>query len=186
MKRVVSVSLGSSKRDHRFETTILGQPISIERIGTDGSVVRAAKLLRDLDGTVDALGIGGTDLYLRAGTRRYLVRETARMISDVRKTPIVDGGGVKASWEHWLITDFLPNSKGISFRGRKVLLVSSVDRYGQAEAFTQAGADVIFGDFIFALGLPIPLPTLASVKILAALLLPILTHHPIMYLYPTG
>lgn len=186
MKRVVSVSLGSSKRDHRFETTILGQPISIERIGTDGSVVRAAKLLRDLDGTVDALGIGGTDLYLRAGTRRYLVRETARMISDVRKTPIVDGGGVKASWEHWLITDFLPNSKGISFRGRKVLLVSSVDRYGQAEAFIQAGADVIFGDFIFALGLPIPLRTLASVKILAALLLPILTQVPIRYLYPTG
>ncbi|HLE78360.1 MAG TPA: quinate 5-dehydrogenase [bacterium] len=186
MKRVVSVSLGSSKRDHRFETTILGQPITIERIGTDGSVVRAAKLLRDLDGTVDALGIGGTDLYLRAGTRRYLVRETARMISDVRKTPIVDGGGVKASWEHWLITDYLPNSKGISFRGRKVLLVSSVDRYAQAEAFTQAGADVIFGDFIFALGLPIPLRTLASVKILAALLLPILTQVPIRYLYPTG
>lgn len=186
MKRVVSVSLGSSKRDHRFETTILGQPITIERIGTDGSVVRAAKLLRDLDGTVDALGIGGTDLYLRAGTRRYLVRETARMISDVRKTPIVDGGGVKASWEHWLITDYLPTAKGISFRGRKVLLVSSVDRYGQAEAFTQAGADVIFGDFIFALGLPIPLRTLGSVKILAALLLPILTQVPIRYLYPTG
>jgi hypothetical protein len=186
VKRVVSVSLGSSKRDHRFETVLLGQPITIERIGTDGSVVRATQLLRELDGKVDALGVGGTDLYLRAGTRRYLIRETARMISDVRKTPIVDGGGVKASWERWLIIDYLPNTKGISFRGRKVLLVSSVDRYGQAEAFTAAGADVVFGDFIFALGLPIPLRTLASVKILAALLLPVLTQIPIRFLYPTG
>ncbi len=186
MKRVVSVSLGSSKRDHRYETVILGQPITIERIGTNGDVVRATQLLRELDGQVDALGVGGTDLYLRAGTRRYLIRETARMISDVRKTPIVDGGGVKASWERWLITDYLPNKKGISFRGRKVLLVSSVDRYGQAEAFTEAGADVTFGDFIFALGLPIPLRSLVSVKILAALLLPVLTQIPIRFLYPTG
>jgi hypothetical protein len=186
VKRVVSVSLGSSTRDHRFETQILGQPIVIERIGTDGDVRRAKELMRELDGKVDALGIGGTDLYLRAGDRRYLIRETAKIIEDVKRTPFVDGGGLKATWERWLITDYLPNRKGISFHGRKVLLVSSVDRYGMAEAFTQAGADVTFGDFIFALGLPIPIKRLTTVKILAALLLPVLTKLPIRFLYPTG
>lgn len=186
MKRVVSVSLGSSTRDHRFETEILGQPVVIERIGTDGDVKRAHQLMLELDGKVDALGVGGTDLYLRAGNRRYLIRETAYIVSGVKKTPIVDGGGLKASWERWLITDYLPNRKGISFRGKKVLLVSSVDRYGLAEAFTLAGADVIFGDFIFALQLPIPLRSLRSVQVLAALLLPFLTKLPIKFLYPTG
>jgi len=186
VKRVVSVSLGSSTRDHRFETKILGEPIVIERVGTDGDVKRAKELMRELDGKVDALGIGGTDLYLRAGDRRYLVRETADIIEGVKRTPFVDGGGLKATWERWLITDYLPNRKGISFTGRKVLLVSSVDRYGMAEAFTQAGADVTFGDFIFALGLPIPIKRLTTVKILAALLLPILTKLPIRFLYPTG
>ncbi len=186
MKRVVSVSLGSSTRDHRFETEILGQRVVIERIGTDGDVRRAKELMRELDGKVDVLGIGGTDLYLRAGNRRYLIRETAKIIEDVKRTPFVDGGGLKATWERWLITDYLPNRKGLSFRGRKVLLVSSVDRYGMAEAFTEAGADVTFGDFIFALGLPIPIKRLTTVKILAALLLPVLTKLPIKFLYPTG
>ena len=186
MKRVVSVSLGSSTRDHRFETEILGQPIVIERIGTDGDPKRANELMRELDGKVDALGVGGTDLYLRAGNRKYLIRETARIIQGVSTTPIVDGGGLKASWERWLITDYLPTRKHLSFRGKKVVLVSSVDRYGMAEAFTQVGADVIFADLIFALGLPIPLRTLTSVKVLAAILLPILTRIPIRYLYPTG
>ncbi|HXF81257.1 MAG TPA: quinate 5-dehydrogenase [bacterium] len=186
MKRVVSVSLGSSSRDHRFETTILGQPIVIERIGTDGDVRRARELLEQLDGVVDALGLGGTDLYLRAGNRRYLIRETAALVRNIRRTPFVDGGGLKASWERWLITDYLPNRQGLSFRGRRVVLVSSVDRYGMAEAFTEAGADVIFGDLIFALGVPIPLRSLRAVQILAALLLPVLSRLPIRFLYPTG
>lgn len=186
MKRVVSVSLGSSTRDHRFETQILGQPIVIERIGTDGDVRRAEELMRELDGKVDVLGIGGINLYLRAGDRLYQIRDAAKIIGNVRKTPYVDGGGFKVSWERWLITDYLPNRKGISFRGRKVLLVSSVDRYGMAEAFAETGADVIYGDFIFGLGLPIPIRTLRTVKILAALLLPVLTKVPIRFLYPTG
>lgn len=186
MKRVVSVSLGSSSRDHRFETTVLGQPITIERLGTDGDVGRAKQLLEDLDGKVDALGLGGTDLYLRAGNRRYKIRETANLVRNIRKTPFVDGGGLKASWERWLITDYLPKQKGISFKGRRVVLVSSVDRYGMAEAFTEAGADVIFGDLIFALGIPIVLRSLTSVNVLAALLLPVLSRLPIRFLYPTG
>jgi len=186
MKRVVSVSLGSSSRDHRFETTVLGQPITIERLGTDGDVGRAKQLLEDLDGKVDALGLGGTDLYLRAGNRRYKIRETANLVRNIHKTPFVDGGGLKASWERWLITDYLPKQKGISFKGRRVVLVSSVDRYGMAEAFTEAGADVIFGDLIFALGIPIVLRSLTSVKVLAALLLPVLSRLPIRFLYPTG
>jgi hypothetical protein len=186
MKRVVSVSLGSSARDHRFETTILGQPIVIERLGTDGDVRRARELLEQLDGVADALGLGGTDLYLRAGNRRYLIRETAALVRNIRHTPFVDGGGLKASWERWLITDYLPNRQGLSFRGRRVVLVSSVDRYGMAEAFTEVGADVIFGDLIFALGVPIPLRSLRAVQVLAALLLPVLSRLPIRFLYPTG
>lgn len=186
MKRVVSVSLGSSSRDHRFETTVLGQPITIERLGTDGDVGRAKQLLEDLDGKVDALGLGGTDLYLRAGNRRYKIRETANLVRNIRKTPFVDGGGLKACWERWLITDYLPKQKGISFKGRRVVLVSSVDRYGMAEAFTEAEADVIFGDLIFALGVPIVLRSLTSVNVLAALLLPVLSRLPIRFLYPTG
>src|SRR2546425_1436587 len=155
-KRVVSVSLGSASRDHRFETEILGQRLIVERIGTDGDVRRAKQMLEELDGKVDALGLGGTDLYLRAGNRQYLIRETAGLVRNVRRTPFVDGGGLKASWERWLITDYLPPRKGLSFRGRNVVLGSSVDRYGMAEAFTAARAPGILGGLFFWLEPPHP------------------------------
>ena len=186
MKRVVSVSLGSSARDKRVETEILGEAFVIERIGTDGDMARYRTLVEELDGRVDAIGMGGIDLYLQAGTSRYQIRDAARLIRGVRRTPVVDGGGIKNSWEKYVILEYLPKQAGLSFAGRRVLQVSSVDRYGMAEAFAQAGARVVFGDFYFALGLPIPMRSLGTVKLLAAVLLPVMTKLPFKMLYPTG
>ena len=50
MKHVVSVSIGSSKRDHKIEVELLGEKILIERRGTDGDLERAAQMLKELDG----------------------------------------------------------------------------------------------------------------------------------------
>jgi len=186
LKRVVSVSLGSKTRDHRFETDFLGQRLLIERIGTDGDLARANALLRELDGTVDALGLGGIALYLYAGRRRYLVRDAARMVRGVTRTPIVDGGAIKESWERWMITDYLPQRRGIVFRGANVLLVPAVDRVGMTEAFLAVGAEVLAGDLIFGLGLPIPVRSPAIGRFLAAILMPILSKVPYAALYPIG
>lgn len=62
MKRAVSVSIGSSKRDKTVELELLGEKIRIERIGTDGDMEAAAQLFKELDGKVDAFGVGGADL----------------------------------------------------------------------------------------------------------------------------
>ena len=62
MKRAVSISIGSSKRDKAVEVTLLGEKVSIERIGTDGDMEAAALKYKELDGAVDAFGVGGADL----------------------------------------------------------------------------------------------------------------------------
>ncbi|MDR5683125.1 MAG: quinate 5-dehydrogenase [Armatimonadota bacterium] len=186
MKHVVGVSLGSSRRDARAELRLLGEDVVIERIGTDGDKRRLVRLLQELDGRVDAIGLGGIDLFLQAGTRRYYMRDALRFARHVRKTPLVDGSGIKNSWEPHVVLDYLPQQIGYGFSGRRVLQVSSVDRYGMAWAFWKAGAQVVYGDFLFALGFPIPLRSLRSVHVLAAVLLPVLTKLPLEWLYPIG
>jgi hypothetical protein len=110
MKRAVSISLGSSKRNKTVEIALLGQTVRVERIGTDGDMEKAARLFQELDGQVDAFGVGGADL----------------------------------------------------------------------------GLDCIFGDLMFGLGLPIPLRGLATIKLLAALLLPLISRLPFEWIYPIG
>src|SRR2546428_10826110 len=101
-KRVVSVSLGSSSRDHRFETEIMGQRLIVERIGTDGDVRRAQPLLEELDGKVDALGLGGTELYVRAGDREYLVLQAALLVRNRPPAPAVYGWGLEGYLVGWV------------------------------------------------------------------------------------
>jgi hypothetical protein len=178
MKRVVSVSLGSSKRDKRVEAEFFGEPFLIERIGTDGDLRRFAEWLQKLDGQVDAICFGGMDIWLRCGRRKYALREAWQLAQLVRKTPVVDGSGVKDTVEreavHWL------QRRGVvDFRGRKVLLVSAVDRFGMAEELWALGADLRVGDLAFGLGIPVLLKSQRVYETLGTLLLPLLTQLPI-------
>ncbi len=99
MKRAVSISIGSSKRNKVVEVELLGELVRIERIGTDGSMEKAAQLYRELDGKVDAFGVGGTDLGLRVGSKYYPLYSMQSMVRYVKQTPLVDGSELRKTIE---------------------------------------------------------------------------------------
>jgi hypothetical protein len=185
VKRVVSVSLGSSSRDHHAEIELLGERFDITRTGTDGSIDRAMARLHELDGKVDTIGLGGIDVYLYAGTKRYALRDGIRLLESVKITPVVDGSGLKNTLERRAVR-FVQEELGIALRGRSVLMVSALDRFGMAQALVDAGADVLFGDFIFALDLDKPVRGLAEFEALAERYLPDACKLPFQFFYPTG
>lgn len=168
-----------------MQVRLLDQDVLIERRGTDGDMLRAIRMIRELDGRVDAFGLGGIDLYLVANGRRYVIRDALRMARAARKTPVVDGSGLKHTLERRVVR-WLDREGGMPLRGRRVLLVSAVDRFGMAEAMVEAGAELVMGDLIFALGIPVPLRSLRAVDRLARLALPVLCRLPFTMLYPTG
>lgn len=185
MKRVISVSLGSSRRNHQVEATLLGQTFLIERVGTDGDMDKAIKIVRELDGKVDAFGMGGIDLYIVAGKRRYILRDAKKIAQAAEITPMVDGSGLKNTLERRTI-EYLSRQAGMNFSGKKVLLVCGVDRFGMAEALVEHGARVTFGDLIFGLNVPVPIRSLNTLAAVARVLGPIISQLPFAYLYPTG
>jgi hypothetical protein len=185
VKKVVSVSLGSSSRDHQADVELLGERFDISRVGTDGSIDKAIAKLKELDGTVDAIGLGGIDVYLYAGKDRYALRDGLRLLDAVKKTPVVDGSGLKNTLERNAIA-YMQSSLGIEFRGKRVLMVSALDRFGMAQALVQAGADVVFGDFIFALDLDRPVRGLDEFEEMARKYLPDACKLPFQFFYPTG
>lgn len=184
-KRVVGVSLGSKARDHQVEIELLGETVQIERRGTDGSLKEAARLLRELDGEVDAFGLGGIDRYLFAAGRKYVIRDAERLASVAKYTPVVDGAGLKDSLERRVIAH-LRDAGIVTFHDKRVLMVAAVDRFGMAEALVNNGCHVVFGDLMFALGVPFRLRSLKGLSRLARLALPVITRLPFRLLYPTG
>lgn len=183
--RVVSVSLGSSTRDHEAHVNLLGHNFCIERRGTDGDLQKARALIKELDGQVAAIGLGGIDLYVVAGGRRYVLPTAAKLAAVAKSTPVVDGSGLKDTLERATVRR-LNESGALPLKKRDVLLVSAVDRFGMAEELARTGARVVFGDLLFILGIPVPLRRLSTVRRLGALILPVATRLPYKLLYPTG
>ncbi|MBP8718544.1 MAG: quinate 5-dehydrogenase [Candidatus Atribacteria bacterium] len=187
MKKVLGVSLGSSTRDHKVKVEILGQEVEIERRGTDGDVKKMMQIYQEFDGKVDVFALGGTDLYLYSGPagKRYTIKESARIVKVIKKTPIVDGTGIKYVLEKEVIK-YISQNTDINLQGKKALLLITVDRFGLAEGLLEAGCKMIFGDLIFSLNIPIPLYNLKTLSKIAKIAIPILVNLPIKYLYPTG
>ncbi len=185
MKHVVSISLGSSKRNKSSKIQLLGEEFLVERVGTDGDMAAFAAKFKELDGKVDALGVGGADVYVVVEDRTYAFREIKQIIDVVKQTPVLDGSGLKHTLERSAIA-YLDEEKIVDFRKCKTLLVSGVDRFGMAQALAQRSGSVVFGDLLFGLGLPIPVRAYKSFVRLAKLLLPLVTALPFKWFYPTG
>lgn len=185
MKHVVSVSLGTSKRNKSIETKILGEQFLIERIGTDGDMQEFAQMFKDLDGKVDALGVGGADIYVQVGEKRYAFKQILDLVAGAKSTPVVDGSGLKHTLERETVYR-LQKSGIVDFSQARVLLVSGVDRFGMAQALSEVCPNVVFGDIPFGIGLPIPIRSYSGLQRLGKIVLPIITRLPFKWFYPTG
>lgn len=76
----MSISLGSSKRDKKVNINLFNEYFEIERIGTDGNIQKMMELFKNLDGKIDAFGLGGTDFYIRYGNKKITLKEVGKVI----------------------------------------------------------------------------------------------------------
>ncbi len=185
MKRAVSISIGSSKRDKATQVNLLGETISIERIGTDGDMKKANALYRELDGKVDAFGVGGALLGIMMEDKWSTMHSVQSLITGVNQTPIVDGTGLKMTLEK-KITNVINNDLSGVVKEKRAFVAVALDRWGSARAFLDDGYDVIFGDLMFAMGLGIPIHSEKQIRALGNALLPVMSRLPFEWLYPTG
>lgn len=184
MKHVVSVSIGSSKRDHRVELNFKGEKVIVERVGTDGDINKAIEIISSLDGKADAFGMGGIDLYLRAGDKKYIIKDAVQIKNAAKITPMVDGSGLKSTLERNLPRYI--NDNIVALSGKKAFILTAVDRYGMAEGFDEMGCSLILGDVMTALGFNIPIYSLKKLERIASIIAPIACRLPFDMLYPTG
>jgi hypothetical protein len=181
MKRAVSISLGSSKRDKKVVVNFNGEEIQVERVGTDGDVAKARQMYLDLDGRVDAFGVGGVDLYLRLDEREYPLRAALKLVSGVTRTPLCDGRGLKHTLERRVFELVKPQLGEVRFKQAFVPL--GVDRLGLAQALSEVAERTVFGDLMVALGVPLPIHGIPAFKRVLKILLPVVSYFPMSMIY---
>ena len=144
VKKILSISVGSSSRDHTTRHVFLGQACELSRKGTDGDFEKAVQMYREYDGKVDAFGVGGTEFYLQVGKRRYYFRDVKRIRAAVKISKIGDGNGVKGLLERRAfaaLEKYLNEKENRSLRGLPALQTTAEDRYKMSEAMVSAGLE---------------------------------------------
>jgi len=158
VSKVLIVHAGDAAFVTRVE--VAGRAVEVRFAGCSGEVARASALVAEHDGAVDAIGIEDFPVRLRLGSEHMLHPAGARLLGAARRTPVLDGCGVRSALEPWAVM-LAERVHPRIFAGRKTLLVPGLNHDGLARALAQRTSKLRYADPALYFGLPL-LPGVGS------------------------
>lgn len=173
MKTVVSVSQGSAEYDYDLETSFLGQPFRIIRIGTDGDLSRAEAVLESVHTQADAIGLSMVHDHYEVGRERLEHPDTARLEACVPDKPVTTGAGLRAILQEWAVRH-TQSELGHFFDNARVLFINGQAGYRIARALSEHTENLFFADPYTDFGVPRLLSSLKQLETYTSLTAPIM------------
>jgi predicted amino acid dehydrogenase len=166
IKRVATITLGSSKRDHAFETDFLGHRFHVRRAGADNDVNRAWDLMRRYQSKVDAIGLGEVGDHYHVGQDTMINRETRRLLKVVTRVPVTTGAKLRRLLQVRAVRH-VQSHIGSYFNNNRVLFLSGMRNYDMALALADYTPNLRFADALAQTGAPAMLTSLKQLELYA-------------------
>jgi predicted amino acid dehydrogenase len=153
MKHIVSISLGSAHNNFDLQTSFMDQAVRVRRLGTDGSVAKAVRLLRQWEPRANALGLGAArDSYSVAG-KRYVDADSIALKSAVQRVAVTTGSRLQDILQEWAVRH-VQTSLPQFFNHARVLFWSGKEQYRLVLALSEYTQNLQFADPIVQHGVP--------------------------------
>ncbi len=166
MKKVVSVSLGSSTKDYEFKTRFLGKDFHVKRVGADGDEGKAWELLRRYQSEADAIGLGMLRDHYDIGSRWEVHADTDRLLKVVTRVPATTGADLRRMLQVRAVRH-VQRKFGHYFNNNLVLFLSGLVNYDMAQAMGDYTPNLKFADAVLETGAPAVLTSLDQLEIYA-------------------
>ena len=166
MKKVVTVSLGSSKQDFRFETDFLGQRFQVQRLGADDDIGKAWELMRRHQASADAIGLGEVGDHFHVGQSTLINKETHRLHNVVTRVPATTGNRLRRLLQVRAVRH-VQAKLGDYFNNNIVLFLSGMRNYDMALALQDYTPNLNFADALAQTGAPALLTSLTQLELYA-------------------
>jgi predicted amino acid dehydrogenase len=163
MKRIVSISLGPASADYEFSTAFLGEQFTIRRLGCDGDLGKAHRLLERANNEADAVGLGMVRGHAVVGARRYHDRLTSRLERLVTRVPVTTGAALQAFFDEWAVRHVQSEHQQY-FTNARILFLSGMANYRTASVLSEFTANLRFADPVLLHRVPVVLRSLRSVE----------------------
>ena len=166
MKKVVTISLGSSKQDFSFETDFLGQRFQVKRLGADDDMGKAWELMRRHQASADAIGLGEVGDHFHVGQSTLINKETHRLLNVVTRVPATTGSTLRRLLQVRAVR-WVQNQLGHYFNNNIVLFLSGMRNYDMAVALSDYTPNLHFADALAQTGAPALLTSLQQLELFA-------------------
>jgi predicted amino acid dehydrogenase len=166
MKKVVTVTLGSSKQDFSFETEFLGQRFQVKRLGADNDTTKAWELMRRHQATADAIGLGEIGDHYNVGQSTLINKETRRLLNVVTRVPSTTGATLRRLLQVRAVRH-VQQQLGSYFNNNLVLFLNGMRNYDMAVALSDYTPNLSFADALLTTGAPALLGSLTQLELFA-------------------
>ncbi len=167
MKQVIGISLGDRQQDFAFQTPLLGQKLQIRRLGTDGNVAEAGRLLRHWDSRADAIGLGLAKDSGNLADGGADPRRAARLRAKVNRAPFSNGTRLADILLEWALRH-AQAALGHYFDNARVLFFSGLAHQKLAMAMAEYTPNLHFADPVLQFGSPKLLTSLDALGLYAS------------------
>lgn len=166
MKKIITVTLGSSKQDFEFKTQFLGQPFHVKRMGADMDTGKAWELMRRQQNNADAIGLGEISDHYQVGLRTIVNNESQRLMNVVTRVPVTTGAHLRRLLQVRAVR-YVQQELGQYFNNNLVLFLSGMRNYDMAVALSDYTKNLSFADATFLTGAPTMLGSLEQLELFA-------------------
>ncbi len=166
MKKVVTVSLGSSKQDFKFETEFLGQRFQVKRLGADNDTTKAWELMRRHQTQADAIGLGEIGDHWNVGQSTVTNKVTQRLLNVVTRVPATTGARLRRLLQVRAVRH-VQHALGNYFNNNIALFFSGARNWDMAQALSDYTPNLNFADALVQTGAPKMLTSLQQLELYA-------------------
>jgi predicted amino acid dehydrogenase len=166
MKKVTTVTLGSSSQDFSFKTKFLGEDFEVTRMGADDDTTKAWELLRRQQGFSDAIGIGEIGDHYQVGLRTVVNKETQRLLNVVTRVPATTGATLRRLLQVRAVRH-VQKELGEYFNNNIVLFLNGMRNYDMAVALSDYTPNLNFADALYQTGAPAMLSSIQQLELYA-------------------
>ncbi len=142
---VVNISLSGPERDYDHSVEFLGKSFRIVRVGTGGSVKRAAEELRNWSGRAAAIGISGVHDAQVAGTLKGNPDKLRKAAAASAEAIVTDGHRLRNVLQEWTIRHVAGEMPGY-FANARVVVLGGRNHFRTTRVLSESTQNLRFAD----------------------------------------
>ncbi|MBU2631288.1 MAG: dehydrogenase, partial [Proteobacteria bacterium] len=169
MKQIINISLGPQSEDYELKTKFCNKSFFIQRLGTDGDLLKAEDLLLKFNKKADVLCISGIKYPSALGGKGVTDQKTLDLLAlcERLQTTVTTGETLYKVSQEWSIRNIQFSLGNNYFTNARVLFFSGMANATLAKVMSEYTDNIMFADAILENGIPKVLNSLKELELYA-------------------